>query len=292
MLDLMHRSGVRCLGVLLLLWGFSSVAKAAPVYHAGVSPVCGGCVVGSHLVSPDSHPSVPGLGGSGLNKVNGTLLNGERTYIWDQQNFANLAVGPVQDLTDGIANRGNPGFAMMIWDMGVALDSMALFTHQDHYSGGLILDNFVAQDVMEYSVWGSNDGDNFVLLSDVIGFNINGGGVGTPTYTFAGTAPNDIYRGGSSEEGIINAYTRDYTFAAAYRYYGIRSSTVTLGYNNGVLIQGQDGDPEIDAVFGHAGPIFNPDPNLVPEPPTVTTAALMLAWVAYRSFRSKPGRPS
>jgi len=63
---------------------------------------------------------------------------------------------------DGTANRGDAGFAMMIWDMGAPYDTMRLFTHQDHYSGGPITTDFVAQDVMEYSVWGSSDGDNFV----------------------------------------------------------------------------------------------------------------------------------
>jgi hypothetical protein len=270
---------LRNFGVLLLLLGFVSTSQADPIYHAGVSPACAGCIVGNHLISPDAHPSVAGLGGSGLSSA-GDSLDGNRTYIYDKDDAT--PGGPLTDLADGIANRDDAGFAMMIWDMGAAFNSIALYTHQDHYAGGLILDNFVGQDVMEYSVWGSHDGDNFVLLSDVTAFALNGG---DPTYTFAGTAPNDIYRGGSTEEGIVNAYTRDYTFSDSYRYYGIRSSTITLGYNGGVIIQSQDGDPEIDAVLGHAGPIFTP----VPEPSSLLLLGTGLAVIVSR-FRGRRTR--
>jgi hypothetical protein len=158
--------------------------------------------------------------------------NGARTYTYD--------LGGAPDLADGIANRGDAGFAMMIWDMGASYDSLRLFTHQDHYNGGPIADNFVAQDVMEYSVWGSTDGDNFKLLSDVTAFDLTGGGAGLPTYTFAGTAPSVIYRGGSTEFGALNAYTREYVFGESFQYFGVRASTITIRAN--------DADPEIDSI--------------------------------------------
>jgi hypothetical protein len=215
------------------------------VYDAGVSPPPGvGWVFGNHLVAPQPHPSVAGVGGGGLSDF-GDTLDGNRTYIYD--------LGAQPDLTDGVANRGDPGFAMMIWDMGIPFNSMRLYTHQDHYGGGAINDNFTAQDVMEYSVWGSNDGDNFVLLSDVVGLTLNGGGAGLPTYTFNGTEPSTVYRGGSTELGIINAYTRDYVFPADYRYYGVRTSQISLTIPGG----GSDADPELDAVAGF---------HSVPEP--------------------------
>ncbi|MGI0056369.1 MAG: hypothetical protein ACREAK_03215 [Nitrosarchaeum sp.] len=215
-------------------------AFAATVYSAGVSPPNTG-VIGAHLVSPDPHPSVAGVGGSGLDDAAGSALNGVRTYIYDQ--------GGAPDLADGIANRGDTGFAMMIWDMGTPFNSMRLYTHQDHYGGGPIIDNFVGQDVMEYSVWGSTDGDDFVLLSDVTGFNLNGDGPGLPTYTFAGTEPTIVYRGGSTEIGIANAYTRDYTFGSSYQYYGVRASSVSISIPQPASAT-IDADPEIDAVVG------------------------------------------
>lgn len=259
-----------CAGVLLALG--VPTAGAATTYVPGVSPVCAGCVVGNHLVSPDPTPSVAGVGGSGLNKAAGSALDGDRTYTYDQ------GAGP--DLADGVANRGDAGFAMMIWDMGSAFNTMILYTHQDHYAGGPISTVFVAQDVMEYSVWGSQDGNAFTLLSDVTGFNINGGGAGLPTYTFAGTAPSIVFRGGSTEFGVLNAYTREYTFGTAYRYYGVRASTVTLGFNNGVFDQSQfDGDPELDAVLAAAGPVLN-----VPEPETY---AMMLAGLGLLAFAAR-----
>jgi hypothetical protein len=201
-------------------------------YDAGVSPAdaVSGLTFGTHLLS-GPHTSVVGIGGSGLD-ANGSTHDGLRSYTYD--------LGALPDLTDGISNRGDAGFAMLVWDMGSSFDSLRLYTHQDHYPGGPITDPFVAQDVMEYSVWGSNDGDHFSLLSDVSAFNISGGGAGLPTYTFAGTAPTVIYRGGSTEFGTLNGYTREYVFGSAYQYFGVRTSTISLNAN--------DADPELDAV--------------------------------------------
>jgi len=251
-------------------------AGAAVTYNPGVAPTDGTLIFGDHLVGAVAHTSVAGTGGSGISN-NGDALNGARTYTYDTSAQA--------DLTDGIANRGDPGFAMLIWDMGQALDSMRLYTHQDHYNGGPINDNFTAQDVMEYSVWGSQNGDDFVLLSDVTGFNLAGGGPGLPTYTFAGTEPTIVYRGGSQEFGATNAYTREYVFGTAYQYYGIRTSQISLTIPGG----GRDADPEIDAIAG-----FNiidrctQDPTApgcqpsVPEPGTLLLLGLGLLGVGVR----------
>jgi hypothetical protein len=190
--------------------------------------------LGEHLVFPDAHPSVAGDGPpSGIDKAAGSALDGLRTYIYDQ--------GPGDDLVSGVATRGDAAdFAMLIWDMGSAVRSVRIFPHQDHLSGPADTP-FEIQDVMEWSVWGSHDGDSFVLLSDVIGFDAEGGGgPGLPTYTFAGTEPTVIYRGGSTEFGALNAYTRDYVFDTAFRYYGVRTSSLSLDF--------EDADPEIDAV--------------------------------------------
>jgi len=240
--------------------------EAATIYLPGTAPACVGCTFGTHLAE-GANGSVAGVGGSGISVAGGSALDNSRTYIWDKGGWV-----------DGSVTRGDADFAMLVWDLGAgnALDTVRLYTHQDHYSGGPIADPFVAQDVMEYSVWGSNDNQTFQLLSDVTAFNINGGGPGLPTYTFVGTEPSIVYRGGSAELGVINAYTRDYTFANAYRYYGIRTSTISR--------LADDADPEIDAVAFHQGPI-----NPVPEPGTImlfgvgATAALRRA---RRQFRS------
>ena len=229
----------------------TSAAQAAPIYVAGTAPSCGSCVFGTHLAAGASG-SVAGLGGSGLNAAAGTVLDGQRTYIYDQAGWV-----------DGTVTRGDNDFAMMVWDVGQPLDTVRLYTHQDHYNDPY--GNFVAQDMMEYSVWGSNDNVTFTLLSDVISF-VPGANVNSPTYTFFGTEPTTIYRLGSAEFGTLNAYTRDYTFGAAYQYYGIRSSSISLDYCL-PLTQGApggagciDADPEIDAVAFNEGPITVPEP--------------------------------
>jgi len=229
-----------------------SGAYAATIYDAGTASACASCTFGTHLPQ-GPNGSLPGAGGSGINGPAGTALDGQRTYIYDQAGWV-----------DGTVTRGDADFAMLVWDLGVgnALDTLRLYTHQDHYAGGPVSDNFVAQDLMEYSVWGSNDNLTFDLLSDVVGFDINGGGAGLPTYTFAGTAPTIVYRGGSAEYGILNAYTRDYTFGNSYRWYGIRSSSIGLDYQDGTASNPGhpnpgfiDADPELDAVAFNRGPI-------------------------------------
>jgi len=224
--------------------------------------VCGSCVVGSHLAAGPTG-SVAGVGGGGIDAGNGSVLNGLRTYIYDLGGFL-----------DGSVTRGDADFAMLVWDFGAAYDTMRLYTHQDHYSGGPITTDFVAQDVMEYSVWGSNDNMTFVLLSDVTSYAIAGEGPGLPTYTFSGTEPDVVYRGGSSEFGIVNAYTRDYTFGTAYRYYGVRTSSISLA--------ALDADPEIDAILAHEGRI---PPGEIPEPTTLVLLAAPLGWMLLRRSR-------
>lgn len=227
--------------VFAVAFGSATPADAAPIYLNGTAPVCATCSTGTHLPAGPTG-SVAGVGGGGLNAAAGTALDGQRTYIYDLGGFV-----------DGIVVRGDADFAMMVWDVGTPLDTVRLYTHQDHYGGGPITDAFTAQDVMEYSVWGSNDNVTFSLLSDVVGFTLNGGGPGLPTYTFSGTEPTTIYRGGSAQFGTVNAYTRDYTFSQAYRYYGVRTSSISLAQ--------RDADPELDALLFNRGQI---DP--VPEP--------------------------
>jgi len=196
---------------------------------------------------------------------NGDALNCQREYILD--------------LDLGFDNY----YAMMAYDLGVAKRGFRLYTSIDHWNGSynqFVNNAYITQDVMEYSVWGyvgPVDGSgvataadlmtlgNWKLLSDVVAHSTPAVPE-LPTYTFDGAdgaaaaAPVTVWIGGSAQCGqggpspvYGHGFTRDYVFCDAYRYVGVRSSTISISITDGPGDQ-QDGDPELDAVFG-----FDPD---------------------------------
>jgi len=232
------------IGVAMSL-GLAAEAGAAPTYLDGTTPLLsasppGTFDLGTHLQS---------YIGATTNEGSGTALDGTRVYFYDN-----------------LGSTDNPAtalpFNLLVWQFASAKDSVRLYTHQDHLAGPADTD-FEAQDVMEYSVFGCNGpaggcklAANWTMLSDVTAFaNVASG---KPTYTFAGTQPTTIYRGGSAEFGALNAYTRDYTFGTAYNFYGIRASTVSF--------LADDADPELDALVAFNQVDF--PPPAVPEPET------------------------
>ncbi|MCA9152465.1 MAG: VPLPA-CTERM sorting domain-containing protein [Planctomycetales bacterium] len=266
---------LRIVALLLPLLGSSPALCAhTTLYDSGVSPAAAADTslhFGTHLLTTDAaHPTVLGAFGGISFAGGGDALEGDFVQSYD-------SIAITTDLSDGVANRGDDAFSMLIWDMGAAYDALRLYPRQDHYEGGAITDPNIAQDVMEYSVWGSTDGDSFVLLSDTVAFDVNGAGAGEPSYTFNGVEPTVVYRGGSSEQGLLNAYVREYVFDSAYQYYGIRSSTVSL--------EAADADPEVDALAAfnmrERCRVSGNDPScLVPEPAGMTLLLSGLLGVA------------
>ena len=209
------------------------------------------------------------IGGSNGSAADGTNLDGNRVYIFD----INDAAGP-----NGPAAQAN--FHLLVWQFAAPKDSVRLYTHQDHYFGGPITDAFTSAEVLEYSVWGCNSASaggcaaqaNWNYLSDPLGSVIGPQG---PVYNFAGTAATTIFRGGSSEFGLVNAYTQDYTFGTAHDFYAIRGSTQAMLQNTA--------DPELDAMVA-----FNrKDVPPVPEPSTYALmgVGVLGLWAARRRQR-------
>ena len=235
-----------------------AVAHAAPIYSDGQSTplaACPTCVVGTHLAA-GVNGSVAGVGGSGINAAAGSALNGQRTYTFDL-GYPGFSAG------DSIA-RGSADFAC--WSgTWVLRCSNALYTIRTITAAADITTLRRAR-CHGVSVWvATTTPTSFCFRCHAFDITRRRG---KPTYKFEGTEPSFIYRGGSPESGVINAYTRDYTFGDDYRYYGVRSSLIS--------VRAQDADPEIDAVVGNPGAI-----NIVPEPGSLALLGFGLLALSY-----------
>jgi hypothetical protein len=234
------------------------VVHAAPNYSSGTSAALNSAPPGTF----DLGTHLPSYIGSTTADGSGTALDGGRVYFFDNLNSTDdpATVTP---------------FNLLVWQFSTPKDSVRLYTHQDHLIGTADT-AFEAQDVMEYSVWGCNgvtggckDKVAWTLLSDVVAFADVASG--NPTYTFAGTDPSFIYRGGSAEFGALNAYTRDYTFGSSYNFYGIRASSISFAAS--------DADPELDALVA-----FNQrDVHGVPAPTALVSLGLLGLLLARRA---------
>lgn len=227
---------------------FAGAEAGATSYLDGTSPLLSSSPAGTF----DLGTHLPNYIGPTVQEGNGTLLDGTRVYFYD----VNSSTGPAT---------ATP-FNLLVWQFASPKDSVRLYTHQDHYFGGGVFDSFTASEVLEYSVWGCNGPTggcksqaDWTLLSDPTGFSNLASG--SPVYTFAGTEPTTIFRGGSAEFGLTNAYVQDFTFGTAYNYYAIRGSSIAMAANTA--------DPELDAMVAFNRSSF-PDPgHPIPEPTTL-----------------------
>lgn len=234
-------------------------SNAAPIYHDGVSaPLSGAFEFGTYLpnqIAPTTQDSCC------------APITGAREYFFD---------------VNGPLNPGTAGsFNLVVYSFSTPKDSVRLYPSQDHYSGGGVPDS-LAPEVMEYSVWGSNTGgpnqSDWTLLSNPIGW--TSPVAGKPEYTFEGVAPAEIFRGGSSEGGLANAYTQDYTFATAYKYFGFRGSSIAMAAFTA--------DPELDTMVGFNRrdvPISTPDSGV----PLAGTALVMALCAAIHRRQNRRG---
>ena len=238
---------------------FANAGRAAIIYDPGTSGPVSEVTLGTFRPDLSTNPA-----GS---SADGSQLDGVRVFFFD---FLDTTFSK---------------YGMLVFEMDRPYDGVRLYTHQDHYNGGPITNDFIAQDVMEYGVWGSNAATptglaDWTLLSDVTAFAIAGGGAGLPTYTFAGIEPTVVYRGGSAEFAALNAYTREYIFPTKYKWIGFRSSTIS--------ILASDADPEIDAIGGF---VVQERVGAVALTPATSTNAVGTAHTVTATLTDSEGEP-
>jgi hypothetical protein len=245
-----------CVGTLSLV----ALAAQATTYVDGTSPALSASPPGSF----DLGTHLPGYLGPTVPEGNGTALDGTRVYFYD-----------VNDPAGVLGASAQASFNLLVWQFNSAKDSVRLYTAQDHYFGGPV-GNANAPEVLEYSVWGCNSSGgsvscqtaaNWSLLSDPTGWVLDASG--NPTYTFNGTAAAEIYRGGSAEFGLANAYVQDFTFASSYDFFAIRGSSIAM--------QANTADPELDAMVAFNRVDFPGPGTSVPEPGSLALLGLGLA---------------
>jgi hypothetical protein len=247
----------KCLAIALTLTLVlvGAKAEASTIYLDGVSPALSGAFdLGTHLAN---------WVGPSQEEGNGTALDGTRVYLNDVNG---LGLNPLT---------ATP-FGLLVWQFNSQKDSVRLYTHQDHYFGGPI-DDSLAPEVLEYSVWGCNGNTTdllttndcktqaeWTMLSDPISWSFATPGDGKPIYNFAGPSPAAvIYRGGSAEFGLTNAYVQDFSFASGFNFFAIRGSSIAM--------HAFTADPELDAMAAfNRQDVPLPVPNAaVPEPGTI-----------------------
>ena len=210
---------------------------AAGITYTTEYAVEGDAPIFGTMIGP-SHYYVSDTGTGATAEAGGNALDQDRVFMYDWN-----------PLTD---------FRMLKWNMGFATNFVRVYPDVEH-------DGDLNWDYLQWSLWGSNTGDEnanaWTLLWDPIstsGYNVDTFEVKDWNATEPPTTIT-IYRYGSDlgQNAWDDAFTIDFNLATSYQYFGLRVSTLALNAGSP--------DPEVDAVAS-VEPAPTPTPTATPAP--------------------------
>jgi hypothetical protein len=189
-------------------------AEAVGVTYVDAAPDIAAAPVFGTMIDPSDY-YLSDSGSGSLAKPSGNALDNSRVWVYDY----------------GYIGFQGYGFQMMKWDMGAAINFVRVYPDVENgFSSGN------AHDYLQWSLWGSNnpaeDPSAWTLLWDPISATYTSVADLTVTDVAGSATSATIYRQNNPGIGLVPApgygdtFTIDLVLSTAYRYIGVRASTI------------------------------------------------------------------